>query len=179
MHDKVCRVKFLLRFWLIHIHTWLQIWNTPKRWTKLSNFSSGPPGHESLIMLHMYIWENKAQLSQSPHQWHPLPRALLLTPHVLYCICNAHIRIHTSSSTLTPQSRSDRECDGLSGLSGPLTTDYFYWLLTADYFYYWLPPAFAPLCLPSDSHLTQYLYSVCLQAEDSSSCFALLQKSLC
>ena len=47
----------------------------------------------------------------------------------MYCIvlCNAHIRIHTSSSTLTPQSRSDRECDGLSGLSGPLTTDY--WLL--------------------------------------------------
>ena len=85
-------------------------------------------------MLHMYICENKAQLSQSPHQWHPLPRALLLTPHVLYCICNAHIRIHTSSSTLTPQSRSDRECDGLSGLSGPLTTDYYF------YFYYWLLP---------------------------------------
>ena len=138
----------------------LQFWATRPR----------VPDNATHVHLHNTQRENKAQLSQSPHQWHPLPRALLLTPHVLYCICNVHIRIHTSSSTLTPQSRSDRECDGLSGLSGPLTTDYFY---------YWLPPAFAPLCLPSDSHLTQYLYSVCLQAEDSSSCFALLQKSLC
>ena len=127
-------------------HTWPQIWNTPKRWTKLSNFSSGPPGHESPILLHMYIWENKAQLSQSPHQWHPPPRALLLTPHVLYCICNVHIRIHTSSSTLTPQSRSDRECDGLSGLSGPLTADYFYWLLLI-LSQYWLLTADCPQLL--------------------------------
>ena len=107
------------------------------KYTKKMNktVSSGPPGHESPIMLHMYICENKAQLSQSPHQWHPLPRALLLTPHVLYCICNVHIRIHTSSSTLTPQPRSDRECDGLSGLSGPLTTSTTdYWLLTAPSF---------------------------------------------